>query len=101
MKTTIEKLWFGQLAPIEAFGKNNPEIKRMERLMSDRLVRIQEALNGKHNDLYNEFYDVLYDYISEATKQSFCEGYFLATKITAEAFLGEEQLEQNDKFKKG
>ncbi len=90
MTKTIEKLWFGDLAPIDDFGKNNQEIKRMERLMSDRLELIQEVLKEKHNDLYNEFYNILYDYILESTKQSFCEGFSFGTKLTAEAFIGAE-----------
>ena len=87
MTKTIEKLWFGDLAPIDDFGKNNYELKRMERLMSDHLELIQEALKEKHNDLYNEFYNTMYDYILEATKQSFCEGFSFGTKLTSEAFI--------------
>lgn len=84
MPKILEELWYGQIDPIEFFGKNNAdlkisEIKAIEKIESLAAV-IGEAEAEKLQELVN-------DYFMLATAQAFADGFSLCTKLTAEALL--------------
>ena len=48
---TISRLWSGNLDPIMRLGMNNPEIAKMEKLMSDNYSKLKSKLNDEQKEI--------------------------------------------------
>lgn len=92
MTKTISQLWSGNLDPIMRLGKNNLEIAKMEKLMSDNCCNLKEKLNEDTKEILEKYIDCVNDYVLLISEQSFCDGFCLGTKISAEALTVAEQL---------
>ncbi len=92
MTKTISQLWSGNLDPIMRLGGNNSEIAKMEKLMSDNCCKLKEKLNDDTKEILEKYIDCVNDYVLLISEQSFCDGFCLGTKISAEALVVAEQL---------
>ena len=90
MTETIARLWRGELEPARYSGMNNPEIKQLENLLQCNGEKLVEYLSAKGNDIFEKYNDCIKEYISVLSEQSFCDGFCLGTKITAEALTFNE-----------
>ena len=92
MTKTISELWSGNLDPITRLGMNNIEIEKMEKLMSDNYDKLKAKLNDETKEILEKYFDCVNDYVLLISEQSFCDGFCLGTKISAEALIDAEQL---------
>lgn len=92
MTKTIAQLWNGNLDPIRYLGKNNPEIKQLEKLMQYNLEKLEESLNEKEKEILEKYNDCINEYILAISEQAFCDGYCLGSKMAVEALIGVEQI---------
>lgn len=84
MPRIIEELWYGQVDPIEFFGKNNSELKISEAKAIEKIELLAKAIGETEAEMLQ---DLVNNYILLATKQAFSDGFSLGTKLTAEALL--------------
>lgn len=92
MTKTISQLWSGNLDPVTRLGMNNIEIDKMEKLMSDNYAKLKTKLNDETKENLEKYVDCVNDYVLLISEQSFCDGFCLGTKISAEALVSAEQL---------
>lgn len=92
MTKTISRLWSGNLDPVIRLGMNNVEIAKMEKLMSDNYDKLKAKLNDESKEILEKYADCVNDYVLLISEQSFCDGFCLGTKISAEALVSAEQL---------
>ena len=92
MTKTISELWSGNLDPVTRLGMNNTEIAKMEKLMSDNYSKLKSKLNDEQKEILDKYLDCVNDYVLLISEQSFCDGFCLGTKISAEALLVAEEL---------
>ena len=92
MTKTISQLWSGNLAPVTRLGMNNIEIDKMEKLMSDNYAKLKTKLNDETKENLEKYVDCVNDYVLLISEQSFCDGFCLGSKISAEALVGAEQF---------
>ena len=92
MTKTISQLWSGNLDPITRLGMNNIEIDKMEKLMSDNYDKLKDKLNDETKEILEKYFDCINDYVLLISEQSFCDGFCLGTKISAEALVSAERL---------
>lgn len=92
MTKTISQLWSGNLDPITRLGMNNIEIDKMEKLMSDNYDKLKDKLSDETKEILEKYFDCVNDYVLLISEQSFCDGFCLGTKISAEALVSAEQL---------
>lgn len=85
MTQTIRQLWNGALEPVRYSGLNNPEIKKLEHLLQRNGEKLEENLSEKANEAFEKYNDCVKEYITELCEQSFCDGFCLGAKISAEA----------------
>ena len=54
MRNTIEALWYGNIDPTRRFGRDNPKIRELERLMERNLDGLEKQLDeGERKVLVN------------------------------------------------
>ena len=92
MTKTISQLWGGNLNPVMHLGANNIEIGKMEKLMSDNFSKLKTNINDEQKAILEKYLDCVNDYVLLISEQSFCDGFCLGTKISAEALIVGEQL---------
>lgn len=92
MTKTISQLWSGNLDPVTRLGMNNIEIDKMEKLMSDNYAKLKTKLNDETKENLEKYVDCVNDYVLLISEQSFCDGFCLGSKISAEALVGAEQF---------
>lgn len=92
MTKTISELWSGNLDPVMRMGMNNTEIDKMEKLMSDNYSKIKSNINDEQKEVLEKYLDCVNDYVLLISEQSFCDGFCLGTKISAEALIAGENL---------
>lgn len=92
MTKTISQLWGGNLDPVMHLGANNIEIAKMEKLMSDNFSKLKTKINDEQKAILEKYLDCVNDYVFLISEQSFCDGFCLGTKISAEALITGERL---------
>ncbi len=90
MTKTISQLWGGNVDPVRHLGENNLEIAKMEKLMLDNYKNLKSKLNNEQKEILEKYYDCVSDYGLLISEQSFCDGFCLGTKISAEALISAE-----------
>lgn len=85
---TIEQLWSGNIDPIANFGCGDRKVNIAEAEM----CKIFDDLEEKYNDEITKLRKAVTNYANTLQKQSFCEGFSLGARITAEAFSTAEML---------
>lgn len=92
MSHAIAELWRGSLNPVCGLGKNKAEMKHLEQLMRCHLGKLDKALDEDVKGVLERYNDCINEYIVMLSEQSFCDGYSLGSKITAEALIGAENM---------
>ena len=92
MTKTISRLWSGNLDPVMRLGMNNAEIDKMGKLMSDYYSKIKANITDEQKEILEKYLDCVNDYVLLISEQSFCDGFCLGTKISAEALISGEKL---------
>ena len=92
MAKAIERVWSGEAEFVEHFGKNNHRLRRLENIMYHRFDILEEKLDDKQKEAYQECFEKFHEYIFELQKQAFCDGFCFGSRITAESFVGAEQI---------
>lgn len=92
MTKTISGLWGGNLDPVRHLGEGNLEINKMEKLMSDNYDKLRAKLNDETREILEKYAECVSDYGLLISEQSFCDGFCLGTKISAEALIKAETL---------
>lgn len=92
MTKTISQLWCGNLDPVMKLGMSNNEIAKMEKLMLDNYSKIKSNINDEQKEILEKCLDCVNDYVLLISEQSFCDGFCLGTKISAEALITGERL---------
>ena len=85
MKNTIEKLWGGNIAPYKKCGENEPEIKKLLRLMDENYNDLSKELNDTQKAALKKYTDCTDEYLYFITAQAFCDGFSLASQLLTEA----------------
>ena len=91
MTKTIAALWNGNIAPVESFGLNNPEIQRLEGLMLRNIEKREKDVGETARAVLKAYLDCVDDYTFLICKQAFCDGFCLGTRLAVEALTGAEQ----------
>ena len=55
MNSTLEKLWNGNLSPIESCGENDPEIREIMRLLECNRKDLDAELNEHQKKAFDNF----------------------------------------------
>lgn len=92
MSKMIEELWYGTLNPHEKFGRSNPEMRRLEALMQDRLQRLRNLLDEESREALEQYNTCMDEYLMASSEQAFSDGVGVGVRMTAEAFAGTERL---------
>lgn len=92
MTKTISQLWGGNVDPVRHLGENNLEIAKMEKLMSDNYDKLKSKLNDEQKEILEKYTECVSDYGLLISEQSFCDGFCLGSRISAEALVSAEQL---------
>lgn len=95
MTKTIAQLWNGNLEPIRYFGKENPQIKDLEKLIQSNREKLEQNMNETEKEWFEKYSDCIGEYVDKLNEQAFCDGFCLGTKITTEALTS---VEKSDLF---
>ena len=92
MSSAIEQVWSGRADFVEHFGKNSHQVRRLETILYRRLDMLEETLDQKQKEAYQICYEKILEYVSEVQRQSFCDGFCIGGRLTAEALIGAQDL---------
>ena len=87
MTKSLEKLWEGQISPIELFEKNNSRLSELEALLLENLEKLEKLIGKSESE---RLLRIANNCIGEASKQAFADGFSLGLKITAESIFNAE-----------
>ena len=85
----IEKLWEGQVLPIEVFGKENDEVRNSEAKLFAYIEKLKDIIG---EDAVEALQRIANDCLNESSKQAFVDGFALGVGLTSEAIQKAEKL---------
>lgn len=85
MRTTIEKLWNGNIASAENCGVGNPEIENLVILMERHKELLDQELGQRQKRVFEEYVDCAEEYVCLISKCAFRDGFSLASRLMTEA----------------
>ncbi|MBP3318650.1 MAG: hypothetical protein J6K94_01470 [Ruminiclostridium sp.] len=91
MSGMISKIWNGSLSPVRQLGEGNRECRELEKLMERNLETLKRELGESAKETLRKYNLCVEEYLLVCCEQSFCDGFSLGTRITAEGFLGTEK----------
>lgn len=84
MYDTLEKLFCGEIAPIEAERSHDPELLEAQKLFN----KLMDDANAKLGDVLRERLEAAaHELIFAQQRVLFCEGFRLGLRLTAESFI--------------
>lgn len=84
MYDTLEKLFYGEIAPIEAERSHDPELLEAQKLFN----KLMDDANAKLGDVLRERIEAAaHELIFAQERVLFCEGFRLGVRIAAESFV--------------
>jgi len=92
MAGIISELWYGNIEPCVSFGKENHKVRQLEKLIGNRQQKTEEILSDEGREMFEKYTEAVNEYISVVQQQSFCDGFALGTKLTAEAMVKAESV---------
>ena len=92
MSGIIDELWYGNIESCVSFGKENHKVRQLEKLIGNRQQKIEEILSDEGREVFEKYTEVINEYIPVVQQQSFCDGFTLGTKLTAEAMVKAESV---------
>ena len=87
MKDTIRELWYGNINPVEECGADNRKIDHLLMLMEKNRINLSAELNEKQREIFQKFIDCSDEYAFHHATQAFADGFCLACRLMAEAFV--------------
>ena len=85
MKSEIEELWNGQVAPAARCGAGDPEIENLIILIERHKDQLNHELKEEDKNIFGKYVDCAEEYTCLISKTAFCDGFTLAVKLMAEA----------------
>lgn len=92
MTKTIAQLWRGEIEPIAYSGAKNDEIKQLVKQEIKNAEKLKNLLSEKEMSVFESYSECTNKCACAMMEQAFCDGFALGTKITAEAFVGAEEV---------
>lgn len=92
MRKTIEKIWNGEITPVEFTKSSNPILLEKQEKMYDNIERFRDTIDEKQKGEFDRLVECVESYVSESAKNSFCDGFAIGTRLTSEAFIGSENI---------
>ena len=92
MKKTIEKLWEGQVNPVELFGKNNSRVRECEAELLERIEKLEKDIGESKTE---HLLKIANDCLEIVSKNAFCDGFSLGLKMAVEAMMNAENMHSN------
>ena len=89
MKSIIEELWYGNIAPCENCGVKVAEIEELVALMGENEDILRKELCSHHKMLFQKYVTWSDKYACCISACAFRDGFRLAAKIFAETLLSE------------
>ena len=86
MKSIIEDLWNGNIAPSKYCGANDPELAKVLLLMERHKTVLFRELEREHREVFEKYNDSIEEYIYMISLHAFRDGFRLAGSLVAEAF---------------
>ena len=86
MSETIARIWEEHYR-----YESTPKTELPAEMMNYVRQELEPLLNDKQTELFRKYRNYCEEYLRLAQESAFCNGYSLATKITAEALLGTEK----------
>ncbi len=84
MYDTLEKLFYGEITPIEAERSHDPELLEAQKLFN----KLMDDANAKLGDILRERLEAAaHELIFAQERVLFCEGFRLGVRLTAESFV--------------
>ena len=81
----ISELWYGNVTPLEAFGRNNPALRRVETLLLRNSVKVENLLEDEAKKQFQRYSESQTEYLVMSNEQAFRDGFCLAVKLITEA----------------
>ena len=88
MSNIISNFWYGNIRPAEKSGLDNPEIKEIEKVLSENYHRLVKTFNEEQKLLFEKYIENTNENLCLVEEQAFCDGFCLGVKFFSEAFEG-------------
>ena len=85
MSQTIVQLWYGNIGPGEHCGAHDTQAKKLICLMERNRDKLNGGLTEAQKELFQKYIDCADKYLVHMMELAFCEGFSLASRLTAEA----------------
>lgn len=89
MNQTITDLWYGNLAPCEQCGVQDREADHLLSLIERNREELCDSLTEKQKITLESYIACSDEYLCRMQELTFCEGFSLGCKLTAQAVLKE------------
>lgn len=87
MNQAIKRLWYFNAKSKQSWEKID-EISQLEKLIKNNQRMIEANCNEGQIRLFRKYIDCIQEYSLLIEQQSFCDGFSLGCRITAEAMVG-------------
>lgn len=92
MSGMISKIWNGSLSPVRQLGEGNRECRELEKLMERNLETLKRELDGSAKETFRKYNLCVEEYLLVCCEQSFCDGFSLGARLTAEGLMRAEKM---------
>lgn len=92
MSKYIEKIWTGEISPVEFTKQQSREYEEKGRLFLEKMEEFEEILDEKQNEEFQVLSRRIDTFINESAKQAFCQGFSLGSCIMAEAYINADNI---------
>ncbi len=87
MRTVLEDLWYGNIAPSEQFLSGNTHFKELVSVMATDRDKLSENLTVEQNEWLEKYDDIINEMHSVAEVEAFKFGFRLAVGLLKESFV--------------
>lgn len=92
MSKYIEKIWTGEISPVEFAKQPDREYKEAEIKLFGKIEKFEKLLDAKQKAEFQVLIKTLNNFINISEKQAFCQGYSLGACIMSESFINAENI---------
>ncbi len=87
MKTTLEKLWSGELAPWSEPEEKDREAAHYAKMIEQHIEELISRLDEEETIILKKYEQTHCDYLFLAREDAFQKGFSLGVKLISEAFF--------------
>lgn len=91
--TTLEDLYYGNIAPYERYIKHGSREAKILKLLCRNEESLTKNLNNRQKEIFNKFTDCQKEPSDITTRQAFADGFSLAVQIMVEV-MGRTEMEE-------